>query len=307
MAYGSSYRFEALGTTAQVVVADPAALGDAVAILRGRLAAIDAACSRFREDSELVALNRSAGRARIASPLLFDALLVALRAAALTGGDVDPTVCPALRALGWDRDFAFVVRREGPSICIVPAGGWWTVRVNPATREVQMPRGVELDLGATAKAFAADLSACAIARTTGGAVLVDLGGDVAVAGSPQPEQGWPVRVCEDHRDPQSGVPETVAVAVGGLATSSTGGRRWRAGGAELHHIVDPRSGLPAREVWRSVTVAAATCVDANTASTAAIVRGEDAPAWLERAGLPARLVRPDGSVVRTAAWPRAAA
>jgi len=84
-------------------------------------------------------------------------------------------------------------------------------------------------------------------------------------------------------------------------------RRWRAGEGDVHHIVDPRSGAPADEVWRTVSVAARTCVEANTASTAAVVRGEAAVAWLERNGLPARLVRTDATTVYTCGWPAEAA
>jgi thiamine biosynthesis lipoprotein len=90
---------------------------------------------------------------------------------------------------------------------------------------------------------------------------------------------------------------------GGLATSSTAVRRWRRGGTAYHHVLDPRTGLPAEPVWRTVTVTAATCVDANTASTAAIVRGRPALGWLARLGLPSRLVGADGAVRRVAGWP----
>ena len=93
------------------------------------------------------------------------------------------------------------------------------------------------------------------------------------------------------------------MATGALATSSTTLRRWRRGPETIHHILDPATGAPAAAPWRTVSVAAATCVDANTASTAAIVRGSGAEAWLERLGLPARLCRHDGSTVRTAGWP----
>jgi thiamine biosynthesis lipoprotein len=134
-------------------------------------------------------------------------------------------------------------------------------------------------------------------------VLVNLGGDLTVAGSTPPDGGWAVLVTDDHRSPLDADGQTVAVRSGGLATSSTTVRRWRAGGREHHHIVDPRTGLAAAEIWRTVSVAAATCVDANTASTAAIVRGREAPAWLDRMGLPARLVALDGSVSTTGAWP----
>jgi thiamine biosynthesis lipoprotein len=95
----------------------------------------------------------------------------------------------------------------------------------------------------------------------------------------------------------------VTIRDGGLATSSVLGRAWRRGGAWLHHIIDPRTGEPARSCWRTATVAAATCVDANVASTAAILRGEQAFGWLQGIQLPARLVRDDGSVVRVAGWP----
>ena len=97
--------------------------------------------------------------------------------------------------------------------------------------------------------------------------------------------------------------KNVTITAGGLATSGTTRRRWRRGGRTVHHIVDPRTGdIPASR-WRTVSVAAATCVDANTASTAAVVLGDAAPGWLAARGLPARLVDVDGAVSTTAGWP----
>jgi thiamine biosynthesis lipoprotein len=168
------------------------------------------------------------------------------------------------------------------------------VQINRVAGAVRAPRGVELDLGATAKAFAADRAARDASRTAGSGVLVSLGGDVAVSGR-GPEGGWPVRVTDDHAARFRAEGQTVSVVSGGLATSSTTVRRWRSGGHDLHHIFDPATGRPAGSVWRTVSVAAATCVDANTASTASIVRGE--------LGLPARLVHVSGQVVRVAGWP----
>jgi thiamine biosynthesis lipoprotein len=130
-------------------------------------------------------------------------------------------------------------------------------------------------------------------------VLVGLGGDIATAGR-APAEGWPVGIADGHLD--AAPDATVALAGGGLATSSTTQRRWRSGGAELHHIFDPRSGRPAPVVWRTVSVAAPTCVRANTASTAAIILGASALAWLAARGLPARLVHRDGAVVGTGGW-----
>jgi len=302
----ASRAFDALGTTAQVMVTDPAALERAVGAVEDELAAIDLACSRFRDDSELTALNRSGGRPFAASPLLVEALEVAIRAAEITDGDVDPTVGRAMTGLGWDCDFSvLVLRDERDRFQVVPAAGWRSIHLDAERGTIDMPAGVEVDLGATAKALAADRAAQAAARATGAGVLVNLGGDLAVAGD-APAEGWSILVTDDHRSPLSGDGQTIAIREGGLATSSTTMRRWRSGGSEHHHIVDPRSGLPAEEVWRTVSVAAATCVDANTASTAAIVRGREARSWLEAANLPARLVRLDGTVATTAGWPEAA-
>jgi thiamine biosynthesis lipoprotein len=193
-------------------------------------------------------------------------------------------------------------RGESPRLRIVPAAGWQRIRIDRRQGTVLIPVGVEIDLGATAKALAADRCARRVHRETGVSTLVTLGGDIAVAGSP-PSGGWPILVTDDHRSDATAEGQTVAIAAGGLATSSTTVRRWRTGDTEVHHILDPRSGAPASEVWRTVSVAARTCVDANIASTSAIVRGEGAIAWLERAGLPARLVRPGGTTVTTGGWP----
>lgn len=292
--------WRALGSTASVVVTDDAYIAPARAAVEDELARIDAACSRFRADSEITRLNRAGGRPLRVSPLLFGAIRCALDAARATGGSVDPTVGAAMDAIGYDRDFD-TIAAEGPAINAVAVRGWRSVRLDRSSGTVALPDGIRLDLGATAKAWAADLAAARAGAATpaGVAVLVSLGGDIAVAGAPA--AGWPVAIADDHADVTGAV--TIAVSSGGLATSSTTVRRWRRGGRPVHHIVDPATGLPASSPWRTVTVAATSCVDANAASTAAIVRGERALRWLESAGLPARLVAHDGSVVTVAGWP----
>ena len=293
--------FEAIGVLNQITVDEPEALAEAVRIATAEIAALDLACSRFRDDSELSRLNRSGSGTFAVGRLLFDALAAALRAAAGTAGLVDPTVGASLSALGWDRDFAQVLVRPHAAerFAFVPAGGWRAVQLDAGRQTVRIPQGLELDLGATAKAFAADRIAERIAAATSARVLVSLGGDITVCGSPP--GGWPVLVTDDHRNGTHG--QVVAITEGGLATSSTSVRRWRRGDRELHHIVDPPTGAPANEHWRTVSVAASTCLDANTASTASILRGPDAPAWLEAQKLPARLVTRDGAVVTTGGWP----
>jgi thiamine biosynthesis lipoprotein len=266
--------------------------------------AIDAAASRFRVDSELSLLNAAPEREVTVSPLLAQAIAAGLRGAALTGGAVDPTVGSAIRLIGYDSDFASVLQGGGPlRVHSARVPGWQTIRFDPEIRRVWIPRGVEIDLGATAKALAADLAAAAAAGAIeGGGVLVSLGGDIAVAGQ-APDGGWPVQVSEDSGASIEEGEETVSLAAGGIATSSTTVRRWMRGGVVLHHIVDPATGLPVDGPWRTATVAAATCVDANIASTAAIVKCAAAMAWLEQQDLAARLVDRDGRVRRTVRWP----
>jgi thiamine biosynthesis lipoprotein len=298
------FTLRALGTTAVLVTAEPSALPVARRLFVCSLRAFDLACSRFRDDSELVALNRAGGEPVEVGDLLWDALSVALRAAEATGGILDPTVGRTLRLAGYDRTFVRIRMRDGRLLepSYEPGGHWREVELDEARRTVRVPRGVELDLGATAKALAADSIAAAAADVGQCGVLVSLGGDVAVAGEP-PAGGWAVRIADDHAAPLDSPGPILAISAGGLATSSIAGRRWQTAAGEHHHVVDPRTGRPAETPWRTVTVAARSCVDANTASTAAIVLGERAVDWLEACRLPARLVRRSGSVEHTRAWP----
>jgi FAD:protein FMN transferase len=293
----------ALGTTAIVVVRRSEHLPQARASLLRELQAVDVACSRFRDDSELVRLNRHAGDELEVSPYLLTALEVALTAAEATNGAVDPTVGEALRLAGYDRTFALVGLRDGRLVQVsaAPGGGWRRIEIDREQRTVRIPDGVEVDLGATAKALAADRAARSAAKVTGDGVVVSVGGDVAVAGA-APDEGWSVGLADDHAAPFPAGP-AVSLRSGGLATSGTCVRNWATASGRAHHIIDPRTGTPAVTPWRTVSVAAASCVDANTASTAAIVLGEVAPEWLAARRLPARLVREDGEVVRVAGWP----
>jgi thiamine biosynthesis lipoprotein len=303
----ASADFRALGCQVRLVVTDEDHLDACRYLLELDLAEVDEVCSRFREDSELVALDRAEGRPVPLSPLLNEALAVALRAAKLTGGDVDPTVGSAMAAIGYDREYELVERDGEPvRLEVRPVPGFRTVQLDREFGTVTMPAGTRLDLGATAKAWAADRAAAMLAAASGCGVLVSLGGDTAVAG-PAPAGGWLIRVQDVTGHPEEapvGSHTTVAILGGGLATSGTSARRWRRGGQELHHIVDPRTGLPAQTPWRTVTVAAGTCTDANTASTAAMLRGTAAYEWLSELRLPARLVAADGTISTTPGWPR---
>ena len=297
----SVYRTHALGTTAELLVTDPSCLDAGSKILHEELDRIDRVASRFRPDSELSALNASAGRTVRVSPDLFEAVDVALRMAESTRGLVDPTVGRAMVALGYDRDFDSVAPGvDGDLPVRKPVPGWRLVTAEPRRRLVTLPPGAALDLGATAKALAADRAAAAVHERAGCGVLVSLGGDVSVAGPP-PADGFGVGIadaCTAHDHAQA-----VAIRTGGLATSGTGVRHWKLGTHRVHHIVDPGTGLPAPEYWSTVTTTAASCVQANAAATAAAVMGEAAADWLEALGIPARLVRTNGPVVCTSYWP----
>jgi thiamine biosynthesis lipoprotein len=303
----------ALGTT--VVVRhggppDPAV----VAAVRAELAAIDAAASRFRSDSELSrvnALGKRGGGTIATSPLLAEAVRLAIRAADVSDGAVDPTLGESLIGLGYDRDWceldaipSAAPLAPGPRIVVRHrrAARWPQIDVRDQPPQITVPAGLALDLGATAKALAADRAARAAHDVAGAGVLVALGGDIATCGA-APAEGWTVHVTDDHRDGPDAPGQRVAIHAGGLATSSIATRRWVHDGRPMHHILDPRSGQPVRGPWRTVSVAADTCADANIAATAAIVLGDEAPGWLARHSLPARLVGLDGTVRAQGGWP----
>ncbi|MCH5672045.1 FAD:protein FMN transferase [Streptomyces gilvus] len=298
----AQFSFPALGTTATLLVTDPRALSAAEAVLRQELADVDVTCSRFRPDSELTRVNLAAGTPTTVGERFAEALEAALRAARLTDGAVDPTAGDAVIALGYDRTFVSLRPDDARPLPVArPATGWRRIVWNSRTRRLLLPPHTRLDLGATAKALTSDRAARRAAAVTGCGVLVNLGGDLATAG-PAPEGGWRVALADDHARPRVDGP-AVTVSGGALATSGIRVRTWRRAGRTLHHIVDPATGEPAAPVWRTATVAAADCVDANTAATAAIVLGVRAPDWLRGTGLPARLVHLDGTVVRLGGWP----
>ena len=301
---GAASRWSALGTYVHVAVDDPGALGAAAAAVTAVLDEVDRACSRFRPGSDLSRANAAPGRWVDVDPLLVEAAAVAVAVATATDGLVDPLLGRAMVQLGYDRTWRSL-RPEAdpaPGTTTDPAvrpGAWRELGLDPAGR-VRVPPGTSLDLGATAKAFAADVAATAAADASGAGVLVSVGGDLRVAGS---TAAWPVRVTE-HPDGAEGT--VVLLAGGGLATSSTVVRRWLRGGAERHHLLDPRTGTPVvtgPAGVRTATATGPTAAAANAAATAAVVLGPAADAWLAARGVAARLVAGDGTVRRTPGWP----
>jgi thiamine biosynthesis lipoprotein len=286
----------------RVAVTEPGALDEARNLLTELMADVDLSASRFREDSELTAVDAANGGWTRISPLFTELIAVALRAARLTDGDVDPTVGAALSGLGYDRNLTEIV--DG-AVATGPAPGWQTIDLDADGRRVRVAPGVRLDLGATAKAWTADTAAAAITAATGSGCLVSIGGDIAVAG-PAPDGGWRIRVEDVAGNPDAapvGSSAVVTIHDGGLATSSISARRWQREGLWLNHLIDPRTGMPPLPAWRTVSSAAGSCLDANVLSTAAVVRGHRIWPLLREARLPVRLVTPDGQVLTAGGWP----
>jgi thiamine biosynthesis lipoprotein len=288
------YRSTRWSTTVELVVTEPRAVAPATAILEHQLDRVEQVASRFRADSELHWLHhrvaKEPSRTHMVSEDLFEAVTLA----------VDPTVGEALRAIGYDRDFSELVDGTDGSLPAPQAiPGWQTITVDRENRAIGLLPGTVLDLGATAKAWAADRAARAIADELGCGTLVSLGGDVAVRNAPA--QGFTVGIADVTGDNNTAV--KVQITSGGLATSGIGRRHWRLGPYRVHHLIDPDTGLPVDPFWTTVSVAAGSCVDANTASTAAMIKGATAEAWLEERALPARLVRTDGTTRTVADWP----
>ncbi len=307
----SSVGWRALGTYVFLATRPGEPLGEARRIAERVLDGVDRACSRFRDDSDLSRANARAGDWVEVDPLLVAAVRVAVEAAAATGGLVDPCLGRTLAELGYDADLGVVeLRPPTAGVSEPPAprfGAWEEVGVSDAA--VRVPRGCALDLGATAKAWASDLVAAEVVDRLGGDVVVSLGGDVRLhrsGATSAGERGWPVAVTERPGDDDA---EVVVLDGGGLATSSTTVRRWSAYGTVRHHLLDPRTALPVPGPWRTVTATGPTCVAANTASTAALVLGDEAVPWLTAKSVAARLVATDGTVTTVGGWPatRAAA
>ena len=292
--------FRALGTDVFVAVRDARELATATRLSRAVLKDVDDVASRFRPDTDLVAVNREPGRWVRVDPLLVAAVDAAVAAAEATDGLVSPLLGQPLVELGYDRDFSTLVERpDSPGSPSPPPrlDAWREISTDPDGR-VRIPDGTALDLGSIGKAWAADLAATACDQRLTSAALVSVGGDLRIT-APDGDT-WPVALSEQPGGPVTGV---VHLDRGGLATSSTRVRRWASGGVRRHHLLDPRTGLPAAEIWHTVTATGDTCAAANTASTAAVVLGADAVPWLTVRGVTARLVDAEGRLHRTGGWP----
>jgi thiamine biosynthesis lipoprotein len=298
MGYGTS-TWRTWSTYVQLCVSDERMLLRAEVLTRRLLGAIDRTCSRFRDDSDLSRLNATPGQWVEVDPLLVEATRVAVDAARITDGLVDPCVGRALVTWGYDVDLELLVQRPAPAVLDrEPPADWREIRWD--VDALWIPPSCLLDLGATAKAWAADLVAETVSAELGVGVLISLGGDVRVVSSE--DISWPIRVTETEG---GAVGQTVDLRGGGMATSTILARRWRTEDGWAHHLIDPRTGAPVAGDVRTASALGETAVGANVASTAALVLGSAAEAWLAERGVHARLVLADGSVRRVGGWPTA--
>ncbi|HUY16372.1 MAG TPA: FAD:protein FMN transferase, partial [Acidimicrobiales bacterium] len=257
------------------------------------------ACNRFRNESEISRVNARAGETVAISATLELALSAALLAREATDGLCDPSVLPALLALGYDVDYDELKCRDETTLAAPVKGvGVDAFILDRREHTVTLAPNCQLDLGGSAKALVADLIADDVAPT--GGVVVEVGGDVAVRG--RGSQGaWAIGLSDslalDGKEPR------VAIHGGGVATSSTTTRTWRASGQLVNHIVDPRTGSFAVGPYATATVSASSCVLANAFATASLLWGEEAAYHVAQAGWSGRFVRTDGSIEFVGGWP----
>jgi thiamine biosynthesis lipoprotein len=287
--------FPTMGTIARVVRD-----GDGGADVRVMFAEIERRLTRFDPDSDLSRLNADPRACVPAEPLLRAAVRAALRAAHLSAGLVDPTVLDAVRRAGYAQSRAHV--RAGSLAGALleapprhparadPASRWRAVRVDDRAGVIRRPPGLGLDLGGSAKGWAADVVGTLLGRH--GRYAVDCGGDLRVAarrGAP-----WEVRV----RHPLSGaLVRTLYVRAGGVATSGIDTRLWQRGDrGPAHHLIDPSTGAPAWTGLVAVTALAATALEAEALAKAALLSGPAAGRRLLRAHHGGVLVHDDGAV-----------
>lgn len=285
-----TYIRQALGTTCSLVSQREKVSGESIELFNGLIDELDKAASRFRSDSELNALCRGPEKRDVViSELLFGALSAALYGAKISGGYLDPTVGSSLAALGYKSDFSgcFSSSPEGlREIKVSLPAGYKRITLTSATRSVSLPEKVQLDLGATGKAYLADLIRERIESELSDSVLVNLGGDIS-ASAVDRTKCWLINITDDNSLDADAPGVVIGIVGGGVATSSTNRRAWTAGRIKLHHIVDPFTGASASSPFSSVTVLAGSALDANVASSTTIAMGVAGADWLESTGLPA--------------------
>lgn len=254
--------------------------------------------SRFRADSELSRLNRTADQPVRVSDALWGVFQAARAAAHFTDGLVTPTVLEAMLEAGYDRDFASLPRQQSASLAVRsqvrPVD---TVIFDESAQTIQLPVGVHLDFGGIAKGWAAQQAVSRLQEI--GPALMNCGGDIAMSGALRDGSPWEIGVYKPF-DRESGYVEMLFFERGcGVASSATDRRRWMQGGRVRHHIIDPRTGEPAISDVVSATVVAPTAIEAEAAAKSVLIRGStNGLDWLEsNPALAGLLILEDGEIL----------
>jgi thiamine biosynthesis lipoprotein len=294
-------QFRAMGTVISLLLPTEQ-LQHGEEIVRILFANWEQTLSRFLPESELSQLNRLAGKSVIVSELLFTVLCRALAASKATDGLYDPTLLNQLVQLGYDRSFddmsAVQPACEHPNS---PGGRWRHIRIEHAARLVKLPPDVSIEFGGIAKGMAVDAALEALHQEGIDTALVNAGGDLAVLGVPLQENQWPIEILGKTRS------WVIPLHHGAFATSGVARRHWQQGAYMRHHLIDPRTGLPAQSGLWSVTVAAARCEQAEVAAKVAFLLGvEQGHEFLQRHSLAGLFVQEDGTWMTVGSWPREA-
>jgi thiamine biosynthesis lipoprotein len=253
--------------------------------------------SRFRLDSDLNRLNRSAGRPLQVSQILWDVFESALEAERASAGLVTATILPALLAAGYDRSFDQML----PEIQGIPFNDRKMVtslaesELDPANRTIHLPADVQVDFGGLAKGWAAWQAAQRISKF--GPALVNAGGDIAISAELTNGKLWPVTVDDPFHAGE--IIATLGLRACGVATSGIDFRRWKRNGEWNHHIIDPRTGRPAQTDLSTVTVVAQNATLAEMAAKTILILGsQPGMAWVNaRPEFSALLVRETGEIL----------
>jgi thiamine biosynthesis lipoprotein len=269
--------FAAMGTGIDAWCPD----SESAAGLRDWFEEVETVCSRFRPDSELSRVNRSAADEVVVSSLLADVMSAAYRMRSLTDGLVDVGVGTGVSKWGYDKTFDEGLGLDaGPPP--VPFPDW-----SLDGRRIARSPGTTIDLGGVAKGWSCDR---AVER--GLATVVSAGGDIRSDDS---------KTTVSVVDPWGETAVRLRLGIGALATSSTTRRRWRAGDREVCHLIDPRTMAPIDTPILSASALVGSAVEAEAAAKAVLLRGEDGLAWAaETAWVDAAVVVwHDGSVYAT--------
>jgi FAD:protein FMN transferase len=290
--------FRAMGTTVSLLL--PENQGElGMHIVHTLFSEWEQALSRFLPESELSQLNQHAGTPVAVSDLLYHVLATALNAAQATQGVYDPAMLDQLEQVGYDRTFDDLPAvRFGPIIPGEPGGGWRGIRVDPLHRRVTLPAGIKLDFGGIAKGMAVDAALENLRLNGVSPALVNAGGDLAVLGLPSAEEQWQISI------PGRDQFWTIPLRQGAIATSGIARRHWWQGQTLRHHLLDPRTGLPAQSDLWSVTVVTDRCEQAEVAAKVAFILGSEQGAdFLRRHWIAGLLVHGDGTWETVEPWP----